>query len=169
MFDARKLLDMLVQGGSNATGGGQNLQGMLGQVGGIVGQVLNQATAGVKQGAAEVDQTTGISQKATDMVQQTTGQSPADLLNRAKALAAQNPLATGAALGGLAAVLLGTGAGRAITGSVARMASTCFMEISSTASANSFATKPMEAMVSAAMPASTPKPIAFTNRMATMT
>jgi uncharacterized membrane protein YebE (DUF533 family) len=121
MFDARKLLDMLVQSGSNAGQQGGGLQGMLGQVGGIVGQVLNQAQAGVQQGAGQINDATGIGQKATDMLQQATGQSPTDLLAKAKNLAAQNPLATGAAIGGLAAVLLGTGAGRAVTGSVARM------------------------------------------------
>ena len=121
MFDAKKLLDMLVQSGSNAAQQGGGLQGMLGQVGGLVGQVLNQAQAGVSQGAGQINDATGISQKATDMLQQATGQTPADLLAKAKSLASQNPLATGAAIGGLAAVLLGTSAGRAITGSVARM------------------------------------------------
>jgi uncharacterized membrane protein YebE (DUF533 family) len=121
MFDARKLLDMLVQGGSNAAQPGGSLQGMLGQVGSVVGQVLNQAQSGVQQGASQIEGATGIGQTASGMVQQATGQSPADLLAKARSLAAANPLATGAAIGGLAAVLLGTGAGRAITGSVARM------------------------------------------------
>jgi uncharacterized membrane protein YebE (DUF533 family) len=123
MFDARKLLDLLVSAGSQpgAAPGQPGLHGMLGQVGSVVGQVFNQATSGVQQGAGQLDQMTGASQKATDMVRQATGQSPADILAQAKNLAAKNPLATGAAIGGLAAVLLGTGAGRAITGSVARM------------------------------------------------
>lgn len=122
MFDARKLLDALVSAGSQGGASGQSgLGGMLGQVANMAGQVLNQATSGVQQGATQVDQATGASQKATAMVQKATGQSPADLLAKAKNLAAQNPLATGAAIGGLAAVLLGTGAGRKITGSVARM------------------------------------------------
>lgn len=122
MFDARKLLDALVSAGSQGGAPGQGgLGGMLGQVANMAGQVLNQATSGVQQGATQVDQATGASQKATDMLRQATGQSPADLLTKAKSLAAQNPLATTAAIGGLAAVLLGTGAGRKITGSVARM------------------------------------------------
>ncbi|CAN1537118.1 Inner membrane protein YebE [Rhabdaerophilaceae bacterium] len=122
MFDARKLLDALISAGSQSTASGQNnLGGMLGQVGSLVGGVLSQAKGGVQQGATEIDQATGASQSASDMVQQATGQSPADLLGRAKDMVAQNPLATGAVMGGLAAVLLGTGAGRAITGSVARM------------------------------------------------
>ena len=52
---------------------------------------------------------------------------------------------------------------------VARTASTCFIEISSIASANSLTMKPSEATISASMPASAPKPTALTNRMATMT
>ena len=120
MFDARKLLDALVSAGSQ--GGGQNqLGGMLGQVASMAGQVLNQATGGVKQGATEINQQTGATQRATDFLRQATGQNPADLVARAKDLATKNPVATTVAVGGLAAVLLGTGAGRAVTGSVARM------------------------------------------------
>jgi uncharacterized membrane protein YebE (DUF533 family) len=83
--------------------------------------VLNQAQSGVQQGASQINNATGIGDKASGMLQQATGQSPADLLTKAKNLAAANPLATGAALGGLAAVLLGTSAGRSITGSVAKL------------------------------------------------
>ncbi len=119
MFDAKKLLDMLVQSGSNPAGGGQN--SMLGQVGSIVGSVLGQATSGVKQAAGEIDARTGASTKAGEMVSQATGKSPTDFLSQAKDLASKNQLATGAIVGGLAAVLLGTGAGRKITGTAARM------------------------------------------------
>ncbi len=52
---------------------------------------------------------------------------------------------------------------------VARTASTCFNEISSIASANSLAMKPIDATISARMPASAPKPTALTNRIATIT
>ena len=52
---------------------------------------------------------------------------------------------------------------------VARTASTCFSEISSIASVKSLPMKPIEATVSARMPASAPKPTAFTNRIATIT
>lgn len=114
MFDAKKLLDMLVQSGSGAPSS-------LGQIGSIVGQVLNQATAGVKQGATELDRATGASDKASAMVSQATGQTPGGFLAQAKELAGKNQLATGAALGGLAAVLLGTEGGRKITGSAAKL------------------------------------------------
>lgn len=121
MFDAKKLLDLLVQSGSGATPGGQNLGSVLGQVGSVVGSVLNQATAGVKQGASEIDARTGASGKFSEMVAGTTGKSPTDFLTQAKELAGKNQLATGAALGSLAAILLGTGAGRSITGTAARL------------------------------------------------
>lgn len=52
---------------------------------------------------------------------------------------------------------------------MARTASTCLSEISSMASVNSLPMKPIEATVSARMPASAPKPTALTNRMATIT
>jgi uncharacterized membrane protein YebE (DUF533 family) len=120
MFDARKLLDALVSAGCQG-GGQKQLGGMLGQVTSMAGQVLNQATGGVRQGATEINQQTGATQKASDFLRRTTGQNPADLVARAKDLAAKNPVATGVAIGGLAAVLLGTGAGRKIAGSAARM------------------------------------------------
>lgn len=131
MFDAKKLLDLLVQSGSQLAANAQNtgaqaatsqgFGGMLGQVGAMVGQVMNQAQSGTVQGAQEIDQATGASQKAGDFLTQMTGSSPMDLLNKAKSLASGNMLATGAAVGGLAAILLGTGAGRAVIGSAARM------------------------------------------------
>ena len=125
MFDAKRLLDMLVQSGgqagANAGPGSQNLNAMLGQVGSIVGAVLGQATSGVKQAATEIDSRTGVSTKASDMLTSATGRSPTDFLAQAKELASKNQLATGAAVGGLAAILLGTGAGRSVTGSVAKL------------------------------------------------
>jgi uncharacterized membrane protein YebE (DUF533 family) len=121
MFDAKKLLDLLVQSGSNTAPGQQGMDGLLGQVGSVVGSVLGQATSGVKQAASEIDTATGASGRAGDMLANATGRSPSDFLAQAKELAGKNQLATGAALGGLAAILLGTGAGRAVTGTAARM------------------------------------------------
>ena len=121
MFDAKKLLDLLVSSGSGRDIGGKDLGSMIGQVGSVVGQVLGQAKAGVGQATGEIDQATGFQGKANDMVRQATGQSAGDLLNKAKDFASHNQMATGAALGGLAAILLGTGTGRAVTGAAARM------------------------------------------------
>lgn len=122
MFDAKKLLDLLVQGGAATPQQAQNLGGIVGQVGSVVSSVLGQATSGAKQAAGEVNAATGISGKANDLLGQFTGgQSASDLLNKAKGMAGQSPLGAGAVIGGLAAVLLGTGAGRAVVGSAARM------------------------------------------------
>lgn len=121
MFDAKKLLDMLVQSGTGTNVGGKDLGSVIGQVGSVVGSVLGQATGGVKQAASEIDARTGASAKAADAFSGVTGKSPTDFLSQAKELASKNQLATGAAIGGLAAILLGTGAGRAITGSAARL------------------------------------------------
>ncbi len=52
---------------------------------------------------------------------------------------------------------------------LARTASTCLGEISSIASANSLAMKPIEATINASTPASAPNPTALTNRIATIT
>lgn len=122
MFDAKKLLDLLVQGGAATPQQAQNLEGIVGQVGSVVSSVLGQATSGAKQAAGEVDAATGISGKANDLFGQLTGgQSAGDLLNKAKDMAGKSPLGAGAVIGGLAAVLLGTGAGRSVVGSAARM------------------------------------------------
>ena len=43
------------------------------------------------------------------------------MLDRAKEMAQQNPMATGAALGGIATVLLGTQTGRAVAGGIAKL------------------------------------------------
>lgn len=121
MFDAKKLLDMLVQSGTGTKVGGQDLGSVIGQVGSMVGSVLGQAAAGVKQGASEIDAKTGASAKASEMFTGATGTSPGGFLAQAKELASRNQLATGAAIGGLAAVLLGTGAGRKLTGTAAKL------------------------------------------------
>ena len=121
MFDAKKLLDLLVQSGSGTQVGGKDLGSVIGQVGSVVGQVLGQATSGVSQAAGQIDAKTGVSGKATDMFAQATGSTPGGFLAQAKELASKNQLATGAAMGGLAAILLGTGAGRKITGSAAKL------------------------------------------------
>jgi len=77
-------------------------------------RVLEQATSGVREGAARVDQATGASGHVRDAVTRTTGRSPDELLAQLKELVANNQLGTGLVLGGLGAILLGTGAGRAL-------------------------------------------------------
>ena len=59
--------------------------------------------------------------RARDAVGQATGQSPEELIAQLKELIANNQLGAGAALGGLGALILGTGAGRSLAGSAVKL------------------------------------------------
>jgi uncharacterized membrane protein YebE (DUF533 family) len=84
--------------------------------------VLGQAASGLKDAAREVEARTGVTGKANEAVKEATGgRGAADLLAQARELASQNKLATGAAIGGLAAILLGTGAGRGLTAATVKL------------------------------------------------
>ncbi len=119
------LEDMLrnVLGGQG--GGLGDILGKLQQQGGgladILGQVLGQATQGVREGAGRLDEATGASSHARDAIGRATGRTPEDLLQQVRELIANNQLGTGAALGGLGAVLLGTSAGRSLAASAAKL------------------------------------------------
>ncbi len=100
------ILGKLQQQASGAAGqaglGGGNIMD-------ILTKVLGQATDGVKDGAGRIGAATG----ATEALGRATGgQSADDLLAKLKDLIAQNQFGTGAAAGGLGAVVLGTQAGR---------------------------------------------------------
>ena len=79
-------------------------------------QLLAQATAGAREGATRIDEATGVSSKAREALGQATGQTPEELVARIRQLIAENQLASGAALGGLGALVLGTRAGRSLAG-----------------------------------------------------
>jgi uncharacterized membrane protein YebE (DUF533 family) len=124
MFDAKKLLDMMMGAGASSGGGASQsgMGGLLGSVLGKAGQVLGQATSGVKEGAQAIDQRTGVSQKADGALRGVSGgQGFGDLLAKGKEMMGKNQLATGAALGGIAGLLLGTKTGRGIAGGAAQM------------------------------------------------
>ena len=120
-------------GGAAATGGGglgdilgklqQAAAGAGGQAGAgnlmdILKQVMGQATEGVREGAGKIGAATG----ATDALgRATAGMSSDDALAKFKELIAQHQLATGAAAGGLGAVVLGTHAGRSVAASVVKI------------------------------------------------
>ena len=93
MFDAKKLLNQMF-GASD----GSNL---LDKVGGMLGGLLNDSVSGMKDGAAAIEQKTGIGAKTDAALKGATGKSGADLVEQAKAFATQNKAVTGAALGGL--------------------------------------------------------------------
>jgi uncharacterized membrane protein YebE (DUF533 family) len=99
------------------------LQQQGGRLGDILGQVLGQAASGVQEGAARIDDATGASRYARDAATKLTGNSPEEILAQLRKLAADNPGATGAALAGLSAVILGTGAGRSLAGSAVKLGS----------------------------------------------
>jgi uncharacterized membrane protein YebE (DUF533 family) len=121
-------LDDLLRNVLGGQGGGLGeVLGKLGQAGGsggiadILKQVLGQATSGVREGAGRIDEATGASRYARDAVGQATGRSPEDMLAQLKELIASNQLGTGAALGGLGALVLGTGTGRSLAGSAVKL------------------------------------------------
>lgn len=113
MFDAKKLLNELF-----GAGGADN---PLGKIGGMLGGLLNDSVSGVKEGAAAIEQKTGIGAKADAALKGATGKSGGDLFEQAKSFAGQNKAVTGAALGGLGLLLLGTRGGRGLVGSAATL------------------------------------------------
>src|SRR5215467_6743500 len=86
-------------------------------------QVLGQATSGVREGANRIDEATGASRYARDAMAQATGRTPEEMLAQLKQYLANNQLGAGAALGGLGALVLGTGAGRSLAGSAVKVGS----------------------------------------------
>ncbi|MCO5090766.1 DUF533 domain-containing protein [Bosea sp. (in: a-proteobacteria)] len=134
MFNAKSLLDALINAGSQAGAQGAQqggLGGMLGGLadqvqrsgglsglGGLAGQILTQATQGLGDAARQ----TGVEQGAGEALGRITGgKTPGDLLEQAKGAFASNPALATAVLGGLGALVFGTGTGRAVAGSAARL------------------------------------------------
>ena len=100
------------------------LQAQASQPGGIadiLGQVFGQAKAGVREGAGRIDEATGASDRMREAAGQVTGRSPEELVAQIKELIANNKMGAGAALGGLGALILGTGAGRSLAGSAVKL------------------------------------------------
>ena len=113
MFDASKLLNQMF-----GTGGADN---PLGQIGNVLGGLLNDSVAGMKDGAAAIEQKTGIGAKADAALKGATGKSGGDLFEQAKTFAGENKMLAGGALGGLGLLLLGTRGGRGLVGSAATL------------------------------------------------
>lgn len=84
----------------------------------MLGQIFGQATQGVQEGAGKVSQAAGLD----DIIKQVSGgRSAAELLEQARKYMAENQLGTGAALGGLGALILGTQTGRSVAMSAAKL------------------------------------------------
>jgi uncharacterized membrane protein YebE (DUF533 family) len=105
-------------GAEGAQGGGKGGQTGLGEA---LTRALGQATEGLREGAAKIDETTGLSTQARETLQQATGQTPEEFVARLNDLIARNQLAAGAALGGLGALVLGTRAGRSLAATAVRL------------------------------------------------
>ena len=100
MFNAKSLLDALVSAGSQMTNQAGQQGGAVGGLGGMLKQVFGQATQNLQDAANK----SGLATKATEVVGQVSGgKTPRDLLAQARSMMGQNPMATGAVLGGLAA------------------------------------------------------------------
>lgn len=133
MFDAKALLDQITrsvgQQGNAPGGSGGGIADAIGRVtqsggqgsGGLVGTltgVLDQATQGLKDGAND----SGLTDAARGAVARVSGgQSPEDLVGKVKAIVAENQLATGAVIGGIGGLLLGTKTGRELAGDAAKL------------------------------------------------
>lgn len=113
MFDATKLLNQMF-----GSGGANN---PLSQIGNVLGGLLNDSVSGMKDGAAAIEQKTGIGAKADAALKGATGKSGGDFIEQAKTFASENKMATGAALGGLGVLLLGTKGGRGLAGNAAAL------------------------------------------------
>lgn len=113
MFDASKLLNQMF-----GAGGGNN---PLSQIGGMLGGLLKDSVSGLKDGAAVIEEKTGIGAKADAALKGATGKSGGDFIEQAKEFATKNKMATGAALGGLGVLLLGTKGGRGLAGNAAAL------------------------------------------------
>jgi uncharacterized membrane protein YebE (DUF533 family) len=112
------------QGGGGLSDMLGKLQAQASQPGGIaeiLGQVFGQAKAGVREGAGHIDEATGASDRMREATGQMTGRTPEELVAQIKELIANNKLGAGAALGGLGALILGTGAGRSMAGSAIKL------------------------------------------------
>ena len=131
MFNAKSLLDALINAGSQAgTQAGQQggLGGMLGGladqvqrsggIGGLAGQILTQATQGLGDAARQ----TGVQQGAGEALGRVTGgRTPDQLIEQAKGMFTSNPALATAVLGGIGALVFGTSTGRSVAGSAAKL------------------------------------------------
>ena len=121
------LEDLLRRVQSGQGGGLGDVLAKLQQQGGgladMLGKVLGQATSGVREGAGRIDEATGASRHAREAVGQATGRTPEEMIAQIKELIANNRLGTGAALGGLGALILGTNTGRSLAGTAAKLGS----------------------------------------------
>lgn len=102
-------------------GAGAGGAGGLGGLGDVLGQVFGQAKEGVREGAGKLNEATGAGDALGRLSRELAGKSPDEILAKLKDAIANNQLGTGAALGGLGALVLGTKTGRSIAGSAVKL------------------------------------------------
>jgi uncharacterized membrane protein YebE (DUF533 family) len=120
MIDAKSLLNVLMGAGQQASRqAGSTLQ--QGGPGGLAGQLFNMAKQGLGDMGQRADQATGASGRASEAVTRATGRQPADLMAQARDMLGKNQMATGAILGSLGGLLLGSKGGRGMVGDVAKL------------------------------------------------
>lgn len=123
------VLSQVTQGAQGATQqAGQTAQNMAsgGGLGGMLGSVLGQLGQGAQAAGQQAGGIAGqAGNMATGAMQQLEGRlagtQAGDMLNKAKEFAGQNQMLTGAGLGGLAALVLGSKSGRSVVGSAAAL------------------------------------------------
>ena len=96
--------------------------GDLGDLGDLFGKIFEQATTGMKEGATKINDSMGTGNALNDFAAKYGGgRSMEEIIEVAKKYMADNKLGTGAALGGLGALVLGTQTGRAIAVNAAKI------------------------------------------------
>jgi uncharacterized membrane protein YebE (DUF533 family) len=130
--ELQDLLRQILQGGASQGGGTRVLVNRLtgedgpAPAGGLaetLKDLLGQAAAGTREGAARIDEATGLSGRAREALGQVTGQTPEEIVTKLRQLLADNQLAAGAALGGLGALVLGTSSGRSLAATAVKVGS----------------------------------------------
>ena len=105
-----QLKDRLGQAGGAVTDGGS--------IADVLGKILSQSTQGVREGSARIGEATG----ANDVFSRIAADpQAAEIVGKLKEFVQNNPYAAGAAAGGLGGLMLGTGAGRSLAASAARL------------------------------------------------
>ncbi len=94
------------------------LQRRAGSAGKTAGDAFGQATDGVREGAGKIGQATGLDELIGQL---SGGRSPNELLEQVQQYMRDNKMQTGAILGGLGALILGTQSGRSIAASAAKI------------------------------------------------
>ncbi len=116
------LLGSLLSQAQAAAGQASTTMAQAGGPAAIATQVFGQATSGLKDAAGKIEGATGIAAQAEEALKNATGgQGFNDLLGKAKEMMGQNQMATGAAIGGLASLILGTSTGRGVAFDTAKL------------------------------------------------